>query len=284
MTVSPEDLQHGTTAQEIARQLRADIEAGRYRHQEQLPSTRALAAEWHTSIGTINRVMSQLADDGLVTIRARSSRLVNYPGPDQQERGSTGGSTVVLVGGYAGSGKTELGRILARLTGWAMLDKDSITRPIAETALRQLGQSPHDRESPTYLEYVRPGEYEALREVTVENLSCGNSVIMTAPFLRELSDQAWCQRTEAELHALGAALRVIWVRCDADSMRTYLSRRGAARDAGKLADWDGYLAGLDTEFQPATSDYVIVDNSVSAAPLQAQAEQVLREWGIQMRR
>lgn len=276
---APETLQRGTSATSIARHYRNDIEAGRYRHEEQLPSTRAMAEEWHTSTATITRAMQQLSEQGLVLLRDRSSRLVNYPDQRSPERGAP---TVVVVGGYAGSGKTEFGRILARLTGWPMLDKDSTTRPVVEAALAKLGESPHDREGQTYLEVVRPAEYEALHMSTMENVACGNSVIMTAPHIRELGQAAWCERLQAELDTLGATAHAVWVRCDQESMRTYLLRRGAARDAHKLANWDSYLAGVDLEFTPQMS-HTVVQNSLSSVPLQAQAERLLARLGVNAR-
>jgi len=280
----PGDLQRGSSVLEIARAFRTDIEAGKYRHRQQLPSTRALAEEWGTSTATITRAMTQLAEEGLVINRDRAARLVNYPGPDVAEHGGIRQTpTVVIVGGYAGSGKTELGRILTRLTGWPMLDKDSLTRPVVEAMLRNLGLSPHDRESDTYLSQIRPAEYEALREATVENVSCGNSVVMTAPFIRELADAAWCQRARADFAALDAQLRVIWVRCDPESMHVYLRRRGAARDAHKLENWDRYVGGLNLDYAPAMP-HVVLDNSVDNPPLQVQAGELLEQWGVRRRR
>lgn len=282
----PGDLQRGSSVLEVARAFRTDIEAGRYRHQEQLPTTRALAEEWGTSVATITRAMAKLADEGLVINRDRASRLVNYPGPDLQEPGAgarRGSPTVVIVGGYAGSGKTETGRIITRATGWPMLDKDSITRPVVESMLRELGLSPHDRESETYLTKIRPAEYESLREVALENVSCGNSVVLTAPFTKELRDSAWCQRTIADFAAHDAQVRALWVRCDEESMRIYLRRRGAARDDNKLANWQQYVDGLDLQYT-AAMPHVVLNNSIQDPPLQVQAEQVLERWGIRAHR
>ena len=95
----------------------------------------------------------------------------------------------MLIGGYAGSGKTAVRPILARETGWPMLDKDTLTRPVVEAALEVLGCSPHDRESATYLDIIRPREYEALISAMTENVQCGTSAIVTAPFIRELRDK-----------------------------------------------------------------------------------------------
>jgi predicted kinase len=277
---APETLRRGSSAVVIARHLRNDIEAGKLRHGEQLPSTRALAEQWGTSVATVTRATQQLEQQGLLLVRDRSSRLVNYPDPGSAERGAP---IVVVVGGYAGSGKTETGRVMARATGWPMLDKDSTTRPVVEAALTKLGLSPHDRESETYLSVVRPAEYEALRMVTMENVACGNSAIMTAPHIRELRDPAWCERLAAELDAAGAVMHAVWVRCDPESMRTYIERRGAARDAHKLAHWDEYLRSVDLDYTPATA-HTIVNNSIASPPLQPQIEQLLGRLGAQVRR
>jgi dephospho-CoA kinase len=75
---------------------------------------------------------------------------------------------VIFIGGYAGSGKTEFGRILARHTGWPILDKDTTTRPVVELALEVLGRPGYDRESADYLSRIRPREYEALIATATE--------------------------------------------------------------------------------------------------------------------
>ena len=178
-------------------------------------------------------------------------------------------------GGFAGSGKTELGRILARETGWPMLDKDTLTRPVVEVALEILGQSPNDRESEVYLTRIRPREYEALIEAVQENLACGNSAIVTAPFLREFKDQAWLTRTRAAFAAMGAETILVWVHCDPDTMHTYIRHRGAARDATKLANWAGYLEAIHPDFRPSV-DHHLIDNSSSSVPLQDQAKDLVK--------
>src|SRR5690606_39019395 len=183
---------------------------------------------------------------------------------------------VVLIGGYAGSGKTELGRILVRETGWPLLDKDTLTRPVVEAALEMTGQSPNDRDSDFYFERIRPREYEALAAATVENVECGNSAIVTAPFIREFSDEAWIKRTQALYASMNATTTLVWVYCDIDTMHTYLRHRGAARDAAKLADWPAYLASIDVDFRPSVP-HVVVDNSATATPLQQQARSLVAQ-------
>lgn len=260
--------------QRIARNIRNQIQSGRLRDGEALPSTRELAAEWRTSVYTINEAMRVLGEEGLVVSQPRSKRVVHSPGGVNPAAWRPDVPRAVFVGGYPGSGKSELGRILGRQTGWAVVDKDTITRPVVEAALEVLGRSPHDRESDDYLNIVRPREYDALLATTLENVECGNSVVSVAPFLREFRDQAWIDRTVARLNERGAVITLVWVRCDADSMQQYIRHRGAARDAAKLADWATYVAGIDADFRPPV-DYEIIDNSTSSPPLQGQARDLV---------
>lgn len=261
----------------VARNIRTDIEAGRLRHGQVLPSTRELAKQWSVSVYTINEAMRLLAADGKIINKARSQRVVHDP--EQEIRGRKirlHRPAILLIGGYAGSGKSELGRMIARESGWPILDKDTITRPVVESALTVLGVSPHDRESSTYLSNVRPREYEALAAAIQEQVECGNSVIATAPFIREFNDSAWIERMHAAYTALDARVIFVWVSCDPESMHTYLRRRGAARDMAKLAAWDDYLASIDVDFRPPV-EHVRIENSLNSEPLQTQAAQLVKD-------
>lgn len=271
MTTPREALSRSEPLQrQVARNIRNAIEAGTLRHGEALPSTRELAERWETSVFTINEAMKILMSEGIVVSKSRSKRVVNKPDQEAEKQLVPAKPHVVLIGGFAGSGKSEFGRILARQTKWSVLDKDTLTRPVVETALEMHGLSPNDRESETYLSLIRPREYEALMAATYENVECGTSAVVAAPFLREFQDDAWIERTRAALKDRGAEVTFVWVACDADTMQMYIRHRGAARDAAKLADWPGYLGRIDVDFRPATP-HRVVENSASSTPLQGQA-------------
>uniref|UniRef100_UPI003F4960B6 AAA family ATPase n=1 Tax=Amycolatopsis sp. CA-096443 TaxID=3239919 RepID=UPI003F4960B6 len=182
---------------------------------------------------------------------------------------------VLLVGGYAGSGKSTLGAILVRRTRWALVDKDSATRDVVEAALHALGHSPHDRESALYRELLRPAEYRALTCAVLENVDAGNSVVATAPFTAELNNPEWCRHFRGQVEARGARLHAAWIRCDPDTMHRNITERGASRDTGKLSDWDAYLAGLDLRYSPALDGGRVIDNNSTVRALEDQAEQLL---------
>lgn len=258
--------------QQVARQIRTDIAAGKLRDGERIPSTKELADQFGVSGYTISEAMRLLADEGLVRSHERSGRVVHAPDQGSyRDAAPTATPHVVLIGGYAGSGKTELGRILARETGWAMADKDTITRPVVEAALEIIGQESYDRESDDYLQKIRPREYEALSAAMHENLQCGNSIICTAPFIREFRDSAWLKRTSTDCAELGASLTYVWVDCDAATMLLHLRRRGAARDTWKLSNWDEYVSKLDFDFRPS-APHVVINNSQNSDPLPPQAK------------
>lgn len=109
----------------------------------------------------------------------------------------------------------------------------------------------------------------------LENVGCGNSCIVTAPFIAEFRQEAWINRTRATLKDLNASATLVWVYCNDESMRMYIRRRGAARDGAKLADWNGYVNSIDLDARPLGPHHVI-DNSVSGEPLQDQARKLLK--------
>lgn len=263
-----------TTADErFARQIEVEIEAGRRRHGESLEPTKALAAMYKVSAGTVGRGVAILTEKGLIVSTARSRRVVNYPAT--ADGGATSAAPrVLLVGGFAGSGKTELGRIIAQRTHWPMLDKDSTTRPVVEAALTAIGLDPHDRASDTYRTLIRPAEYEALLMGMEENLECGTSCIVTAPFVAEFSNPAWCERTQSLIAKHGGTAHFVWVDTDADTMHFYVRKRGAARDKAKLDNWNAWIDSIDLDFRPAIA-HSVIDNSANAAPLPRQVDALL---------
>lgn len=278
----PESKRHHTMPAHlrIAQAIRNDIESGRLRDGQRLPSTRALAEEWQASQLTITKAMEQLAADGYVASHDRSGRIVTTPTsvslsltpPVRPIR-----PRAVYVGGYPGSGKSEFARTLARETGWAILDKDTIARPIIEPALEDLGSTIDDRESDVYLNRIRPREYEALAAVIQDNLEVGNSAVASAPYLREFADQTWLDNMIARAETQSADVTFVWVRCTLETMLMYLRRRGAARDAWKLAHWDRYSSGLDLSFRPSVA-HVVIDNDPDSPPLRKQAQALIESF------
>jgi predicted kinase len=180
-------------------------------------------------------------------------------------------SSLLLVGGYAGSGKSEFAAFISQLTGWPMLDKDPLTRPLVERLLSELGCDLQDRHSETYRTRVRPLEYQCFTESILATVACGTSAVATAPFLGEMTDPAWMRRLADRCAAGRVDVTPIWLTCDEESMREYITFRSAARDTWKLAHWDQYLDGLDLGLRPSVP-HLVVDNRCGRAV--AVADQV----------
>jgi predicted kinase/transcriptional regulator with XRE-family HTH domain len=196
------------------------------------------------------------------------------------EFGDAHAPTVLLVGGYAGSGKSEFAKFLGGLTGWPILDKDSLTRPLVDQLLVALGGEANDRSSDLYREKVRPLEYRCLMESAWDNLDCGISTILDAPFLLEFSQSDWMQRFHNRCKSKRVSVATIWVECDPDSMREYIEFRGAARDIWKMEAWEQYLETLNLEMRPQGPHFV-VDNRLGAAVAAAdQARDALSGGGL----
>lgn len=184
---------------------------------------------------------------------------------------------LVLVGGFAGSGKTEFGRFLSSVTGWAHLDKDTLTRPLVESLLTSLDADPNDRQTSLYVEQVRPVEYRCLLTAAFDNLGSGVSTVLTAPFLGELPNPSWLRCVTRRCTTLRVDVVMIWVDADVETMYAYLQARDAARDTWKLNHWDDYLGSIDLALRPHCPHF-LVDNSQNAAV--GLAEQAQRLAGL----
>ncbi|WP_165823117.1 AAA family ATPase [Micromonospora globispora] len=186
-------------------------------------------------------------------------------------------TNLILVAGLAGSGKTEFAKFLSAVTGWALLDKDVLTRPMVESMLVALKSDPNDRHSELYRAEVRPVEYRSLLNATFANIDNGISTVVTAPFLAEVSDLHWLRWLLHRCDTAGAHPEIVWVSADVETMHTYLQMRDAARDAWKLNHWQEYLASINLDLRPALPHFFI-DNSLGSAVRLADEARRISEW------
>jgi hypothetical protein len=99
---------------------------------------------------------------------------------------------------------------------------------------------PADRDSPTYLQHLRNGEYAGLLDITRENLALGLQVMLVGPFTREIMAGKFFRPQELGLPA-NTICRIAWIDLPSDEARRRIERRADPRDAWKLAHWDSYL-------------------------------------------
>ncbi len=155
------------------------------------------------------------------------------------------GHRIILVAGYAGSGKTRVGKDLARRLQGCYLDKDTMSSPLVERLLAELDQPAGDRDGAVYRAIVRPLEYEGLMAAGLEAAELGAEVILSAPFLVQLTDPQWATNLASGASEREVQLRVVWVAANLKTLQRRMRERGSPRDAKKLADWHNYAAELD---------------------------------------
>lgn len=178
--------------------------------------------------------------------------------------------TFLIITGCAGSGKTTLGKALAKKLHWTYIDKDTITRDFTDMFLLNKGKSKDDRESDIYCNEIRPVEYKNTFTVCQENLDLGNSVILTIPFIEQIRDYSkWLDMiTEYGLNLENISTKFIWINHDENGELTRLTKRAAERDGYKLRHWADYLKNLkDIKPDSKYSAYIFDNNSVSANEL-----------------
>lgn len=184
---------------------------------------------------------------------------------------------LILTAGYAGSGKTRVGKDVARRLPACYLDKDTVASPLVERLLAALDLPPGDRDSEVYRREIRSGEYEGLVAAGLEAAELGADVLLSAPFLVQLVDAEWARDLIERATSKNVRLAVVWVACDRATLRTRMTERGSPRDAIKLADWANYSSGVD---EGRDAKFALTawrfDNS-AGADYAAQLERLL-EW------
>lgn len=191
---------------------------------------------------------------------------------------SPDGPWMVFVCGYAGTGKSHAADRVASALGAALLDKDTLTRPLVEELNRLMSGDPDDRHSGAYLRMVRPAEYRCLMSTGWENVRNGLTVVLSAPFTAEVFDRAWHADLIRQAAVDHAVVKVIWIASDVDDTRARLVARGASRDQWKLTNWIAYRSDIQ-ETLPASAD-AIVRNTGSVSDLLNAIDGLLAGWGV----
>lgn len=150
---------------------------------------------------------------------------------------------VLALTGAPGSGKSTTARELARTTGAAILDQDSMTNPLVDVVAGLIGANDYDDARLTAL--VRAARYSCLTRVAADCLAAGLPAILVAPFTAERHETERWSQWESEIAAAGGRAVLGWLRLDAPELRRRIVERGLDRDVAKLADLDAYLSTLD---------------------------------------
>ena len=96
---------------------------------------------------------------------------------------------LILVTSPPACGKTFVTKNLARaLNNCVYLDKDDLI--VLSKQIYKVAGEPFDRSSDFFHEYIRDAEYDAILEVALNALNYNDTVLINAPFKKEVRDRA----------------------------------------------------------------------------------------------
>ncbi|HIV87950.1 MAG TPA: ATP-binding protein [Candidatus Pygmaiobacter gallistercoris] len=169
---------------------------------------------------------------------------------------------MILVTSPPGCGKTRLSKRLATaLSHVVYLDKDTLI-PLSKQIFAVAGQ-PYNRSSDFFEANIRDYEYEVILALGFEALNYDDTVLINAPFSREVRDAAYMRALRDKLDGMGAKLVVIWIVTDPEVCHQRMIGRNSDRDTWKLEHWDEYIKGIDfsipdTLGDPKTSENLLL--------------------------
>ena len=174
---------------------------------------------------------------------------------------------LIIVIGITGTGKSVIGKRIAKNKGFAYVDKDTVTTALTEVILENLSplKDKHERESSYYLEFVRPLAYKSMLHIALENIELGNSVVVAAAFDEELKNADFLEENEyMEAIRQLADIKVVHVHVDHPTLLKRLISRNEERDRWKLANWDTYVkeaGNIKVQWNTALYTLLSFDNS-----------------------
>ena len=151
---------------------------------------------------------------------------------------------MILVSSPPACGKTFISKQLAAaLPHVVYLDKDTLI-PLSKQIFR-VAKKPYDRSSDFFEEQVRDYEYEVILNLGMEALLYDDTVLINAPFTREIRNPDYIKSLRNRLKQNDAKLTIIWVVTDPEVCKTRMQRRNSDRDAYKITHWDKYVRSVD---------------------------------------
>ncbi len=151
---------------------------------------------------------------------------------------------MILVSSPPACGKTFISKQLAKnLKHVVYLDKDTLI-PLSKQIFR-VAKKPYDRSSDFFEENIRDYEYDVILDLGFEALEYDDTVLINAPFTREIRDTEYIAKLRAKLRSLGARLTVIWVVTTPEVCRERMRRRNSDRDVYKITHWNEYVRNVD---------------------------------------
>ncbi len=151
---------------------------------------------------------------------------------------------LILVASPAGCGKTYLAKKLARALGNVVyIDKD-VLNPFGKQMCK-LGGVDYNPDCEFFVREVRSVEYAVTMDMAFEALEFSDTVIVNAPFGKELWDSAYMTDLKERAGTFDAHLYVAFIESSPEICRKRVEERNNVRDKWKLENWDEYIKGVN---------------------------------------
>lgn len=134
----------------------------------------------------------------------------------------------IAVSGAAGSGKSTLGRELARALRAPAIDLDTVTNPLLDRLAPGLLDAGGHWLASGHADRIRAGRYAALRATAAEVVATTGLVVLIAPFTAELRGAREWDELVAELAP--ATVRMVHLHGDERLLQGRRTARGEQRD------------------------------------------------------
>lgn len=160
---------------------------------------------------------------------------------------------LILVTSPPACGKTFISKELAKaLKHVVYLDKDTLIT-LSKRIFAVAGEE-YNRSSDFFEENIRNYEYETILELAFEALEYDDTVLINAPFTREVRDEEYILNLKAKLAKIGARLVIVWVVTDKEVCHERMIKRNSDRDKWKLENWDEYISTCNFEIPNSIND------------------------------
>ena len=174
--------------------------------------------------------------------------------------------SLILVTSPPACGKTFISKELSKaLNNIVYLDKDTLI-PLSKRVFIAANEE-INRSSDFFEENIRNYEYEVVLDLAMEALEYNDTVLINAPFTREVRDRDYVMNLRNILAEHDARLAIVWVITDKEVCHQRMIERASDRDTWKLENWDEYIASCNFEIPSHLSekeldiDFLLFHNS-----------------------
>lgn len=151
---------------------------------------------------------------------------------------------LILIASPPACGKTRLAKKLSLALGNAVyLDKDALI-PLSKRVFA-VAKKPYNRSSAFFNRNIRDYEYEVILNLGYEAMRYGDTVIINAPFTREVRDKEYIEGLASRAEDCGGELLVVWINADEETCYKRMKKRNSDRDKWKLSHWNEYVKTID---------------------------------------